>query len=40
VTGFPTFVVVGGDGLVKYRGSGEKSLDEVDAVVKAALALT
>jgi thiol-disulfide isomerase/thioredoxin len=40
VTGFPTFVVVGGDGLVKYRGSGEKSLEEVDALVKAALALT
>ena len=40
VTGFPTFVVIGGDGLVKYRGSGEKSLEEVDAVVKKALALT
>ena len=40
VTGFPTFVVIGGDGLVKYRGSGEKSLEDVDAVVKKALALT
>ncbi|MBM3639435.1 MAG: TlpA family protein disulfide reductase [Actinobacteria bacterium] len=40
VTGFPTFVVIGGDGLVKYRGSGEKSLEEVDAAVKKALALT
>jgi cytochrome c biogenesis protein CcmG/thiol:disulfide interchange protein DsbE len=40
VTGFPTFVVIGGDGMVKYRGSGEKSLEELDAVVKKALALT
>ncbi|MFM8870459.1 MAG: TlpA family protein disulfide reductase [Actinomycetota bacterium] len=39
VTGFPTFVLIGSDGMVKYRGSGEKSVEEIDAIVKKALAL-
>ena len=39
VTGYPTFVLVGSDGLVKYRGSGEKTLDQVNNSVRQALSL-
>lgn len=39
VAGYPTYVVVGADGLVKYRSSGEKSLEEVNNSVRQALSL-
>jgi thiol-disulfide isomerase/thioredoxin len=34
---FPTFVIVGADGKVKLRGSGEPSAADLDALVKQAL---
>ena len=39
VAGYPTYVVVGADGLVTYRSSGEKSLEEVNTSVRQALSL-
>ena len=38
VAGFPTFVIVGADGKVKARSSGELPLADLDALVKQALA--
>ncbi|MBU3689126.1 MAG: hypothetical protein B7C54_05875 [Acidimicrobiales bacterium mtb01] len=38
VSGYPFFAIVGADGTVKMRASGEKSIDEIDALVDAALA--
>lgn len=38
VTGFPYFAIVGTDGTVKARFSGEIELDELDKLVAAALA--
>jgi cytochrome c biogenesis protein CcmG, thiol:disulfide interchange protein DsbE len=38
VSGFPTFVIVGADGIVKVRSSGEIPADQLDALVKQALA--
>lgn len=38
VNGYPFFVVVGPDGLVKARFSGEADVDTIDAVVRQALA--
>jgi cytochrome c biogenesis protein CcmG, thiol:disulfide interchange protein DsbE len=38
VSGFPTFVIVGADGLVKVRSSGELPAEQLDALVKQALA--
>jgi cytochrome c biogenesis protein CcmG, thiol:disulfide interchange protein DsbE len=38
VTGFPFFVIVGEDGTVKGRFSGESEVEELDALVRAALA--
>jgi cytochrome c biogenesis protein CcmG, thiol:disulfide interchange protein DsbE len=37
VAGFPTFVIVGADGKVKVRSSGELPVDQLDALVKQAL---
>lgn len=38
--GYPTFVVVDKNGFVRFRGSGEKSVAEIDAAVRTALGLT
>jgi len=38
VAGFPTFTIVGADGKVKLRSSGELSIDELSALVSQALA--
>jgi thiol-disulfide isomerase/thioredoxin len=38
VAGFPTFVIVGADGKVKARSSGELPLADLEALVKQALA--
>ncbi|MEO8266240.1 MAG: TlpA disulfide reductase family protein [Ilumatobacteraceae bacterium] len=38
VGGFPTFVIVGADGTVKVRSSGELALADLDALVKQAVA--
>jgi thiol-disulfide isomerase/thioredoxin len=38
VAGFPTFVIVGADGAVKARSSGELPVDELDALVRQAIA--
>jgi thiol-disulfide isomerase/thioredoxin len=38
VGGFPTIVIVGTDGTVKMRSSGEMSVDELDSFVRQALA--
>lgn len=38
VDGFPFFVVVGADGAVKVRASGEQEIDAIDALVRGALA--
>ncbi len=38
VSGFPFFVIVGSDGLVKARDSGEKEITEIQSIVAAALA--
>ena len=38
VSGYPFFTIIGADGTVKLRASGEKSIDEIDALVDAALA--
>ena len=37
VSAFPFFVIVGGDGTVKLRSSGEKEIDELSAMVADAL---
>lgn len=37
--GYPTFVVVDKNGIVRFRGSGEKSVAEIDAAVRRALGL-
>jgi cytochrome c biogenesis protein CcmG, thiol:disulfide interchange protein DsbE len=37
VAGFPTFVIVGADGKVKVRSSGELPVADLDALVKQAL---
>jgi hypothetical protein len=37
VSGFPTFVIVGADGKVKVRSSGELPVADLDALVKQAL---
>jgi cytochrome c biogenesis protein CcmG, thiol:disulfide interchange protein DsbE len=37
VSGFPFFVIVGEDGTIKARFSGEREVDEIDAVVREAL---
>lgn len=38
VAGFPTFVIVGADGTVKVRSSGELPVAELDALVRQAVA--
>lgn len=38
VDGFPFFAIVGSDGSVKVRASGEQGLEAIDALVTAALA--
>jgi cytochrome c biogenesis protein CcmG, thiol:disulfide interchange protein DsbE len=38
VAGFPTFAIVGADGKVKLRSSGELTVADLDALVKQALA--
>jgi cytochrome c biogenesis protein CcmG/thiol:disulfide interchange protein DsbE len=38
VAGFPTFVIVGADGKVKVRSSGELPIADLEALVKQALA--
>jgi cytochrome c biogenesis protein CcmG, thiol:disulfide interchange protein DsbE len=38
VSGFPTFVLVGADGTVKVRSSGELPVADLDAMVKQGLA--
>lgn len=38
VSGYPFFTIIGADGTVKLRASGEKSIEEIDALVDAALA--
>lgn len=38
VSGYPFFTIIGTDGTVKLRASGEKSIEEIDALVDAALA--
>jgi thiol-disulfide isomerase/thioredoxin len=38
LAGYPTMVIVGADGKVKMRSSGEMTLDELDSFVKQALA--
>ncbi|MEP7112060.1 MAG: TlpA disulfide reductase family protein [Ilumatobacteraceae bacterium] len=38
VSGFPTLVIVGADGTVKVRSSGELPVADLDAMVKQALA--
>jgi thiol-disulfide isomerase/thioredoxin len=38
VSGYPFFTIIGADGTVKLRTSGEKSIEEIDALVDAALA--
>ncbi len=38
VDGFPFFVVVGGDGTVKVRASGEQEIEAIDRLVRDALA--
>lgn len=38
VSGFPFFTIIGPDGTVRLRTSGEKSIDEIDALVDQALA--
>lgn len=38
VSGYPFFTIIGADGTVKMRASGEKSIEEIDALVDAALA--
>jgi thiol-disulfide isomerase/thioredoxin len=38
VAGYPTFAIVGADGKVKVRNSGELPVADLDAMVKAALA--
>ena len=38
IGGFPSFVIVGADGTVKVRSSGELPVADLDALVKAALA--
>lgn len=40
VAGYPTFVVIDKNGFVRYRGSGEKTVEEVDGVVRTALSIT
>lgn len=40
VGGFPQFVIVGEDGTVRYRNSGEMTVEEIDAAVDQALGLT
>ncbi|CAB4362870.1 MAG: redoxin family protein [Actinobacteria bacterium] len=37
-SGWPYFVIVGADGKVKFRGSGEITIDELQRVVDAAIA--
>lgn len=39
VNGYPFFTVIGTDGLVKVRFSGEAEVEEVDAIVRKALGL-
>lgn len=39
VAGYPTFVIIDRNGFVQYRGSGEKSVEEVDAAVRTALSI-
>lgn len=38
VAGFPTFAIIGADGKVKVRSSGELTVDQLDALVKQAVA--
>lgn len=38
VSGYPFFTIIDADGTVKLRASGEKSIEEIDALVDAALA--
>ena len=38
VSGFPFFAIVGPDGKVRARSSGEQSIEAVDALVKSAMA--
>ena len=38
VAGFPTFAIVGADGQVKVRSSGELSVEQLDALVNQAVA--
>jgi thiol-disulfide isomerase/thioredoxin len=38
VDGFPFFTIIGGDGKVKVRASGEQEIGVIDQLVKAALA--
>ncbi len=38
VSGFPFFTIIGGDGTVKLRASGEQGIEQIDAMVDAALA--
>jgi thiol-disulfide isomerase/thioredoxin len=39
VAGYPTFVVIDKNGYVRYRGSGEKTVEEVDSAVRTALSI-
>ena len=39
VAGYPTFVIIDKNGFVQYRGSGEKTLEEVDVAVRTALSI-
>lgn len=38
VSAYPFFTIIGADGTVKLRASGEKSVEEIDALVDTALA--
>jgi predicted DsbA family dithiol-disulfide isomerase len=38
VSGFPFFTIVGADGKVKVRASGEIEIDQLTQIVNAALA--
>lgn len=38
--GYPTFVIVDRNGNVRFRGSGEKSVEEIDSAVRTALGIT
>jgi predicted DsbA family dithiol-disulfide isomerase len=37
VSGYPFFVIVGADGKVKVRGSGELEIDQLNQIVDFAL---